>query len=68
MSFALNPRTKDLCDKENPPHPITTLKKLNSIEEVPIKKTVLGDSSQLCQAEEDLEIESADSRLMARKR
>lgn len=54
MSSALNHKSKDFCDKENPPHPISSLKKLNSIEEAPLKKTVLGDSTQGYQAEEDI--------------
>jgi hypothetical protein len=54
MSSTLNYKSKDLCDKENPPHPISTLKKLNSFEEAPIKKTVLGDSIQGYQPEEDI--------------
>lgn len=65
---SVNPRTKDLCDKENPPHPTTSLKKLNSFEEVPMKKTVLGDSSQQYLAEEDIEQDTVGARLMTRKR
>lgn len=42
-------RTKDLYDKENPPHPNFTLKKTSGLEELPAKKTVLGDSSQVFQ-------------------
>lgn len=68
MSSTLNYKNKDLCDKENPPHPVSTLKKLNSVEEVPLKKTVLGDSTQVYQAEEDAEADTIGGRLMMKKR
>lgn len=51
MSSILSLKNKDLCDKENPPHPQAGLKKYNSVDEAPVKKIVLGDSTQVYQPE-----------------
>jgi len=48
MSLSLASRSKEISDKENPPNPQATLKKLTSNEENISKKTVLGSTSQIC--------------------
>ena len=68
MSSTLSNKNKEFCDKENPPHPTFSLKKLNSVEEAPLKKTVLGDSSQVLHIEEEAETDTIGARLIMRKR
>lgn len=47
MSTGIIPRTKEIEDKENPPYPTLGLKKLNSPEEVSLKKAILGINAQV---------------------
>lgn len=69
MSTTLPPKNKDLCDKENPPHPLPTLKKLNTAEEAPLKKVILGDSTtQAVKVDDDPEADSIGARLVLKKR
>lgn len=67
MSSALNPRSKELSDKENPPHPSPALKKLSSVEEAPSRKTVLGEATQHVVGEEPGEESDQDERLYRAK-
>lgn len=47
MSSSVNQKNKEICDKENPPHPSIGHKKISATEDFPTKKTVLGDSTHV---------------------
>lgn len=53
MTSSASQKNKELSDKENPPHPSLGNKKLSITDELPTKKTVLGDSSHVYVLEEE---------------
>lgn len=63
-------RIRDTTDKENPRYPVFNLKKMNSIEESPSKKTtVLGDPFHtVFEDDEQTSMSPLGESLMQRKR
>lgn len=62
-------RIKESYDKENPPYPLLSSKKVNSLEESTPKKKILGEPFQTqIEDEETRENSPLGDRLMQRKR